>query len=65
MAEKRIIREHPAILCDVERDDLERIYVTDAGGKKRYPFKVVETGEIVSETLIAYPNEAEFEIIED
>lgn len=63
MAEKRIIREHPALFLGEERDDLERVYAVD-GRNRRVNIKVKDTDEVISETLIAYPNDIEFEIAE-
>lgn len=65
MAKKTLtlVREHPALVAGETRDDLERVYAEDEN-HKRYPIKEKGAEEVVSETLIAYPNEAEFEIVE-
>lgn len=60
---KTIIRQHPALFLGELREDLERVWVEDSKTHKHYDFRVVSTGDIVSETLIAYPNEEEFEIV--
>ena len=60
---KRLIRENPAMFLGVERHDLERIYAVDENGN-RLNIKVKGTDDIISETLIEYPNEEEFEIVE-
>ena len=65
---KKIVRENPALLVGEERADLERVYAEDTKTHKRCLIKVAgdEKGEtICSETLIAYPNEIEFEIVEE
>ena len=64
---KKIIREHPAMLVGEERADLERVYAEDTKTHKRCLIKEVgdEKGAtICGETLIAYPNDKEFEIVE-
>ena len=60
----KLVREHPAEFLGTQRDDLERIYAVDSKGK-RVNIRVIETGDVVSETLIPYPNNAEFEIVEE
>lgn len=64
---KKLVREHPAMLVGVERDDLERVYAEDTKTHARYLIKEVgdEEGKtICGETLIAYPNDKEFEILD-
>ena len=60
---KRIIREHPALFLGELREDLERVYAEDEKGN-RLNIRVVGTEDVISETLIEYPNEVEFEIVE-
>ena len=65
---KRLVREHPAMLVGEERDDLERVYAEDTKTHKRYLIKEVgdeENKTLCGETLIAYPNSIEFEIVEE
>ena len=64
---KKIIRESPAMLVGEERSDLERVYAEDDVTHQRYLIKQKgdEKGEtICSETLISYPNDIEFEIVD-
>ena len=59
---KTLVREHPALVAGESREDLERVYAEDEN-HKRYPIKVKGTDEVIRETLVAYPNEHEFEIV--
>lgn len=61
-----IVREHPALFLGELREDLERIHAEDEKGNK---LLIKQTGDnsgqtICGETLIPYPNNVEFEIVE-
>lgn len=61
----KIVREHPALFLGESRDDLERVTCVDGKGK-RHLFKIVgEENSTTIETLVPYPNELEFEIVEE
>ena len=65
---KKIVREHPAMLVGEAREDLERVYAEDTKTHKRCLIKEVGDEEgttVCGETLIAYPNNIEFEIVEE
>lgn len=72
-----IVRENkdngnPPLLLGETREDLERVYA-EGNDHKRYPFLHVikdEEGnrvgtEIIGETLTPYPNDEEYELIEE
>ena len=62
----KIVREHPALFLGESRDDLERITCIDSKTHERHLFKIVgEDNSTTIETLVPYPNELEFEIVED
>lgn len=61
----KIVREHPALFLGRLRDDLERITLVDDQGN-RHLFKIVgQEDSKTIETLVPYPNELEFEIVEE
>lgn len=61
----KIVREHPALFLSELRYDLERVTCIDGKGK-RHLFKIVgEENSTTIETLVPYPNELEFEIVEE
>ena len=61
--EKTLVREHPALFLGELREDLERVYAHNEKGE-RLLFKVKGTEDTTIETLIPYPNDIEFEIVE-
>ena len=56
-----IVKEQPALLLGEPRADLIRVYAQDVQGN-RHNIRIVETGEVVRETLIEATSDVHFEI---
>ena len=59
MKKPKLVREHPALFLGELREDLERVYATEGRN-----IRVKGTEEVISGTLLEYPNDIEFEIVE-
>ena len=59
MKKPKLVREHPALFLGELREDLERVYATEGCN-----IRVKGTEEVISGTLLEYPNDIEFEIVE-
>ena len=60
----KIVKEHPALFLGDLRQDLERVTCIDEKGN-RHLFKIKgQEDSITIETLVEYPNNYEYEIVE-